>query len=185
MTTINKGESKNIRLTADQHAKIKELATVQSKSESQIIRDLLDTALDNEGNYKTLLLKIEAEKQLSCLMGQIQTLLQHWRDVRSRINSPRPINPNDTQALAEWEHQKQLIQRYVESCEEAIKWIEQCKDRFSHPPVVERDKMNGIVQQLNVWTNTLKSKKELLTVKEQINLDMFRIFLEILAQWKE
>ena len=49
---------------------------------------------------------------LSFFAGRLENLKILWREVRSRLNAPRPLDPNDAAGLKQWRDERAKIQKF-------------------------------------------------------------------------
>jgi hypothetical protein len=85
-------------------------------SASQTIARLVRAA-DGE---KFLVLKttsLAPHVELSFFAAQLAKTTQLWREVKSRLNAPRPMDTADTIALKKWQDERKKIERFYTECD--------------------------------------------------------------------
>jgi hypothetical protein len=56
-------------------------------------------------------------EELSFFAGQLDKTRILWKDVRSRLAAPRPLDPNDLAGLKRWREDREKIERFHTECE--------------------------------------------------------------------
>lgn len=56
-------------------------------------------------------------EELSFFAGQLEKTKLLWREIKSRLNAPRPLDPSDTDALKQWRADRDRIQKFYDECD--------------------------------------------------------------------
>lgn len=68
-------------------------------------------------NFVTVLSTAASHREeLSFFAGQLEKNRLHWRGIKSRLNAPRPIEPDDEAALNQWRDDRARIGKFYEDC---------------------------------------------------------------------
>jgi hypothetical protein len=60
---------------------------------------------------------VAPHEELSFFAGQLEKTKLLWREVKSRLNAPRPLDPNDVAGLKQWRDERAKIQRFYADCD--------------------------------------------------------------------
>ena len=59
---------------------------------------------------------VSQREELSFFAGQLEKNRLHWREIKSRLNAPRPIDPDDEAAMQQWRDDRARIEKFYEEC---------------------------------------------------------------------
>lgn len=57
-------------------------------------------------------------EELSFFAGQLDKTKLLWREVKSRLNAPRPLDPTDAAGLKQWRDERARIQKFYTDCDD-------------------------------------------------------------------
>ena len=180
------GESIHFRPSRAASEKLKELSKKEKVSQADIMRRVLDTFLNGESKSSTVVINstLGDRVDLSLFLGATHHLREHWRDVRSRVNLPRPIRPDDDAEMEEWKTQKEKINNYFSYCEDTKKRLEKLSVFFSGLTQIDYENLKKLGVLTARAKASLEQKKTGETDPEVIrSFDANIIYFEIVLNW--
>jgi phage host-nuclease inhibitor protein Gam len=90
-----------------------QLGTQTSETISRLIR-----AADGEKFVSVISTAVAHTEELSFFAGRIEKAKLLWREIKSRMAAPRPIDPNDTEAIKQWRTDRQKFEKFYADCDE-------------------------------------------------------------------
>lgn len=122
-----------------------EFGTKTSETISRLIQ-----AADGKEFLSVISTAISHTDELSFFAGQLDKTKMLWREIKSRLNAPRPIDPSDTEAIKQWREDRLKIKTFYDDCDAL--W------RQSHALATELTKISSEqIQQMERAATVLKS----------------------------
>jgi hypothetical protein len=90
-----------------------QFGTQVSETISRLIR-----AADGEKFVSVISTAVAHTEELSFFAGRIEKAKLLWREIKSRMAAPRPIDPNDTEAIKQWRADRQKFEKFYADCDE-------------------------------------------------------------------
>ena len=84
-----------------------QFGTKTSETISRLVR-----AADGEKFVSLVSTAVAHTDELSFFAGQLDKTKILWREIKSRLNAPRPIDPSDTAAIKQWHDDRQKIKKF-------------------------------------------------------------------------
>jgi hypothetical protein len=89
-----------------------QFGTQISETISRLIR-----AADGEKFISVLSTSVVHTDDISFFAGQLEKTKLLWREIKSRLNAPRPIDPGDTDAIRQWREDRVKIEKFYVECD--------------------------------------------------------------------
>jgi len=89
-----------------------QFGTKTSETISRLIR-----AADGEKFVSVLSTSVAHSDELSFFAGQLEKTRILWREIKSRLNAPRPIDPADSEAMRQWGDDRKKIAKFYDECD--------------------------------------------------------------------
>ena len=105
-----------VRLDDDTAAIVEKYQTQFGTQISETISRLIRAA-DGEKFVSVLSTSVAHTDELSFFAGQLDKVKTTWREIKSRLNAPRPIDPADTDAIKQWRDDRVKIKKFYDDCE--------------------------------------------------------------------
>ena len=83
-----------------------------SETISRLIR-----AADGKTFVSVLSTSVAHTDELSFFAGRLDKLKILWREIKSRLNAPHPIDPDDLAAINQWRDNRVKIQQFYDECD--------------------------------------------------------------------
>jgi hypothetical protein len=85
-------------------------------SASDAVKHLVQAA-DGKKFLTVISSTLAPHEELSFFAGQLEKTKLLWREVKSRLNAPRPLDPNDAAGLKQWRDERAKIQKFYSDCD--------------------------------------------------------------------
>ena len=85
-------------------------------SASEAVKQLVQAA-DGKKFLTVISSSLAPHEELSFYAGQLEKTKLLWREVKSRLNAPRPLDPSDTDGLNQWRAERAKIQAFYSGCD--------------------------------------------------------------------
>lgn len=105
-----------VRLDDDTAAIVKKNQALFGTQISETISRLIHAA-DGKTFVSVLSTSVAHTDELSFFAGQLDKVKTTWREIKSRLNAPRPVDPDDTDAIKQWRDDRVKIKKFYEDCE--------------------------------------------------------------------
>ena len=80
-------------------------------SASEAVKHLVQAA-DGKKFLTVISSSVAPHEELSFYAGQLEKTKLLWREVKSRLNAPRPLDPSDVAGLQQWRAERAKIQKF-------------------------------------------------------------------------
>lgn len=104
-----------------------ETAAIVEKYQAQFGTQISETisrlihAADGKKFVSVLSTSIAHTDELSFFAGRLEKLKLLWREVKSRLNAPHPVDPSDFAAIKQWQDDREKIKKFYAECDELWK----------------------------------------------------------------
>ncbi len=90
----------------------KQFGVTTSKTIERLIQ-----AADGKQFVTVVSTALSHSEELSFFAGQLEKTKLLWREIKSRLNAPRPLDPGDDAALKQWRADRERIQKFYDECD--------------------------------------------------------------------
>jgi hypothetical protein len=180
------GESIHFRPSKPIAEKVREMARNEKCRQSEIIRRVLESYFNNEEKMVSITIhsQLGSAEELSLALGLLHDTREHWRNVGSRINSPRSISPDDEESMTEWRKQKEQVAAYFRACEDMKKRLEALSVFYSGFTANDYDNLKKLGAQTTQAKASLEHKKAAEVDADRIrSLDANLVYFETILKW--
>ena len=167
-----------IRLDDETNAIVQKHQVQFGTSTSETIQRLIQAA-DGKHFVSVLSTTLSRSEDLSYFAGQLEKTRLLWREIKSRLNAPRPLDPNDAPAIKEWHDDRVRIQTFNDECKTLSEFSHSLLKSLtgtSHDNLVHMQKAAKFLhmwsrqyQQMGEHAKNPRQKEEALEAKEALD----------------
>jgi hypothetical protein len=133
-----------------------QFGTQTSETISRLIR-----AADGEKFVTVVTTSIAHTDELSFFAGRLEKLKILWREVKSRLNAPRPVDPSDSDAINQWHADRQKIKTFYDECDALWRQSHALAAELTGVSADNLAKMERAAGLLKAWSDELQQKSGL------------------------
>jgi hypothetical protein len=104
-----------IRLDTDTAAIVESYQKVWGTQISETVSRLI-LAADGKESVIVVSTAVAKTNDLSYFAGRLDKVILLWREIKSRLNAPRPIDPDDYDAMNKWQEDREKIKMFYDDC---------------------------------------------------------------------
>jgi hypothetical protein len=122
-------------------------------------------------------------EELSFYAGQLEKTKLLWREVKSRLNAPRPLDPNDAAGLKQWRDERVKIQKFYADCDALWRKAHSLSEVLTATSNDEWVNMQDLAMMFAQWEGEYAKAavKETDPAKRQRNLDYQTLYRNLLT----
>lgn len=122
-------------------------------------------------------------EELSYFAGQLEKTKLLWREVKSRLNAPRPLDPNDAAGLKQWRDERAKIQKFYSDCDALWHKAFTLSETLTGTTQTEWLNMEDLAMLFAQWEKEYEkaAAKETNPAKRQQHLDYQTLYKNLLA----
>ena len=140
-------------------------------SVSETVQRLIQAA-DGKKFVTVLSTSLAPHEELSFFAGQLDKTRMLWREIKSRLNAPRPLDQADTAALKQWREDRQKIEKFYVECDSLWKNARALSEILTKTAPSEWVVMQDAADKLKAWIEYYEgvAKKEADPARKQDSL---------------
>ena len=122
-------------------------------------------------------------EELSYYANQLEKTKLLWREVKSRLNAPRPLDPKDVVGLKQWRDERALILKFYTDCNALWERAFTLSETLTTTTHEEWLEMEELAMMFTEWEQEYAQAavKETNPAKKQRHLDYRKLYLNLLA----
>jgi len=126
---------------------------------------------------------IAPHEELSYYANQLEKTKLLWREVKSRLNAPRPIDPNDAVGLKQWRDERAKVQKFYSECDALWHKANSLSELLTGTTHYEWLNMEDLAMMFTEWEQEYQraAAKETDPTKKQRHLDYQTLYQNLLA----
>jgi len=138
---------------------------------SETVQRMIQAA-DGKMFVSVLSTSVAPTEELSFYAGQLDKTRLLWREIKSRLNAPRPLDQTDTAALKQWREDRQKIEKFYVECDSLWKNARALAETLTKTSPAEWAVMQEAADKLKNWIDYYEglAKKESDPASKQENL---------------
>lgn len=151
-------------------------------SASDAVKQLIQAA-DGKKFLTVVSSAMAPHEELSFYAGQLEKTKLLWREVKSRLNAPRPLDPNDSAGLKQWRDERAKIQRFYADCDALWQKAHSLSELLTGTPHDDWVNMEDLAMLFTQWEKEYEkaAAKETNPAKKQQHLDYQTLYKNLLA----
>ena len=122
-------------------------------------------------------------EELSYYANQLEKTKLLWREVKSRLNAPRPLDPNDAVGLKQWRDERAKVQKFYSECDALWHKANSLSELLTGTTHYEWLNMEDLAMMFTEWEQEYQraAAKETDLTKKQRHLDYQTLYQNLLA----
>ena len=159
-----------IRFSDETDAIIKKYQEQFGTERSETIERLIQAA-DGKQFVTVVTSSVSRVEELSYFSSQLDKTKTLWREIKSRLNAPRPIDPRDVEAINQWRADREKIKKFYSECDALWKLFHSLTATLAGATLDDIHKMQQVLELLSSWAAEYKkamNQKTNLQEKESI-----------------
>ena len=129
-----------------------QFGTKTSETISRLIR-----AADGEKFFSVLSTSIAHTDELSFFAGSVDKLKVLWREVKSRLNAPRPVDPSDSDAIKQWQDDREKIKKLYDDSDALWRQSHALAAELTGISLEKIQKLERVAALLKEWSATFQT----------------------------
>jgi len=154
----------------------------ESVSVNETVQRLIQAA-DDKKFVTVVSSQLSHSEELAFLAGQLEKTKLLWREVKSRLQSPRPMDPNDEAALKQWRAEREKIGIFYKECDTLFRKARALSEVLTTTSADEWLNMQDLALQLHKWTQECQkaADKESNPAKRKAHLDYKMLYENVVV----
>jgi hypothetical protein len=145
----------NIRLDDETAAIIEKYQVQFGTKTSETIARLIKAA-DGAKFVTVISSTVSHGNQIAHLAGQLEKAKYFFREIKSRLNVPPPIDPGDASTMKLWNDQRQKIKQFYDECDTLWKFTHSVTGTMLGTTLQEIHEMQAAAALLTKWSDEYK-----------------------------
>jgi len=141
-----------------------QFGTQTSETISRLIR-----AADGEKFVTVVTTSIAHTEELSFFAGRVEKLKMVWRELKSRLAAPRPIDPNDTDAINQWRAEREKIAKFYDDCTTLWNACHSICGKLTGLSTADLEKIQKVLASLSSWSSEYEKNAKLTKTQDEKN----------------
>ena len=125
----------------------KQFGVTTSKTIERLIQ-----AADGKQFVTVISTALSHSEELSFFAGQLEKTKLLWREIKSRLNAPRPLDASDTDAVKQWRADRERIQKFYDECDTLWRQSHSLSAVLTTSSADEWSNMQGLASVLRRWS---------------------------------
>ena len=149
-----KNKQASLRLDAEAQAIVERFKLLfgDTVSENETVQRLIKAA-DDQKFVTVVTSRVASPEELSFLAGQIDRAKILWREIKSRLNAPRPLDQSDVAAVKQWRDDRLKIARFYQESDSLWQKARAMSDMLTETSPAEWEKMQNVANQMRRWAD--------------------------------
>jgi len=151
-------------------------------SASEAVKQLVQAA-DGKKFLTVISSSLAPHEELSFYAGQLEKTKFLWREVKSRLNAPRPLDPNDEDSVKQWRDERALIQKFYLDCDVLWHKAYSLSELLTVTTSDDWLSMEKLAAQFTQWEKEYEkaAAKEIDPAKKKLHLEYQTLYRNLLA----
>ena len=151
-------------------------------SASEAVKQLVQAA-DGKKFLTVISSSLAPHEELSFYAGQLEKTKFLWREVKSRLNAPRPLDPNDEDSVKQWRDERAMIQKFYLDCDVLLHKAYSLSELLTVTTSDDWLNMEKLAAQFTQWEKEYEkaAAKETDPAKKKLHLEYQTLYRNLLA----